>query len=369
MSYAIIRNEKYKRENLKGIYRHNERKNTNYSNKNIDKDKTYLNYNIKQCKNSYEKEFDNIRQKNNLKGQIKSVSNIVCEYIITSDLEFFNNIGIDETKRFFKESYNFVCEYKNLGENNIISANVHLDEETPHLHLTFIPVVDSTDKKGNKIRKIACSEFWKERDSYRILQDNYYNYITSKGFKLERGQTSSLKHISLEDYKKITNFDKVKQLSEIKVEEYKVKDIEEIKKITIDRDKKINNEIIQPLKVHNLILIEQNTKLNKELTKVSKIVDKADMCILENKELHTQNRKLKSENIKLENEVHKLQKVLNCAKNIISHICQWISRKLNLTFDKTIEKIEYDNDISLNPTEQIKREYYKELEREEEYEM
>ena len=27
MSYAIIRNTKYKRENLKGIYRHNERKN------------------------------------------------------------------------------------------------------------------------------------------------------------------------------------------------------------------------------------------------------------------------------------------------------------------------------------------------------
>lgn len=38
MSYAIIRNAKYKRENLKGIYRHNERKNKNYSNKNIDKE-------------------------------------------------------------------------------------------------------------------------------------------------------------------------------------------------------------------------------------------------------------------------------------------------------------------------------------------
>ena len=35
MSFAIIRNTKYKRENLKGIYRHNERKNKNYSNDNI----------------------------------------------------------------------------------------------------------------------------------------------------------------------------------------------------------------------------------------------------------------------------------------------------------------------------------------------
>lgn len=369
MSYAIIRNEKYKRENLKGIYRHNERKNNNYSNKNIDKERTHLNYSLKQCKNSYEKEFDKIKKENNLKGQIKSVSNIVCEYIITSDLEFFNKIGIDETKRFFQESYNFVCEYKNLGESNIISANVHLDEETPHLHLTFIPVVDSIDRKGNKLRKIACSEFWKERDSYRILQDNYYNYITSKGFKLERGQTSNLKHISLDDYKKITNFDKIKQLSEVQIDEYKVKDIEDIKKLTIDRDKKINDEIITPLKTQNLILKEQNKKLNKELTKVSKIVEKADMCILENKELHSQNEELKSKNFSLETEVGKLQKILECAKNIITYICQWISKKLDLNFEKTIEKIEYENDISINPNEQLKRENIKELEQEYEYEL
>ena len=39
MSYAIIRNTKYKRDNLKGIFRHNERRNKNYSNDNIDKEK------------------------------------------------------------------------------------------------------------------------------------------------------------------------------------------------------------------------------------------------------------------------------------------------------------------------------------------
>ena len=61
MSYAIIRNLKYKRENLKGIYRHNERKNYNYSNRNIDKEKSYLNYAIKEPLYSYEKEFDRLK--------------------------------------------------------------------------------------------------------------------------------------------------------------------------------------------------------------------------------------------------------------------------------------------------------------------
>lgn len=60
MSYAIIRNEKYKSENLKGIYRHNERRNKNYSNKNIDKEKSCLNYSIKAPNFTYEKEFERI---------------------------------------------------------------------------------------------------------------------------------------------------------------------------------------------------------------------------------------------------------------------------------------------------------------------
>ena len=41
MSYAIIRNTKYKRDNLKGTFRHNERRNKNYSNDNIDKEKSF----------------------------------------------------------------------------------------------------------------------------------------------------------------------------------------------------------------------------------------------------------------------------------------------------------------------------------------
>ena len=61
MSYAIIRNTKYKRENLKGIYRHNERRNKNYSNRNINPEFSHRNYSLKYCKHSYEKEFNLIK--------------------------------------------------------------------------------------------------------------------------------------------------------------------------------------------------------------------------------------------------------------------------------------------------------------------
>lgn len=121
------------------------------------------------------------------KGQLKTVSNIACEYIITSDKEFFDKIGETETKRYFETAYEFVSEYKNLGEKYIMSAQVHMDEESPHMHLVFLPVVHTTDKKGNDIDKLACSEFWKEKDSYRQLQNAFYEYMVSHNFELERG--------------------------------------------------------------------------------------------------------------------------------------------------------------------------------------
>lgn len=107
--------------------------------------------------------------------------------VFTSDQTFFDKIGEKETKRYFDECYKFICNYKNLGEKNIISAVVHLDEGAPHLHLMFVPVIHAKDKDGNNIYKICARDFWKGRDSYRKLQDAYFKHVQSKGFDLERG--------------------------------------------------------------------------------------------------------------------------------------------------------------------------------------
>lgn len=89
MSYAIIRNQKLTRAKAIGAYKHNERRTKNHSNKNIDKSKTHLNYYLKKNELSYIKEFDKIKEQYNLKGQIRSNSNIMCEMIFTSDQKFF----------------------------------------------------------------------------------------------------------------------------------------------------------------------------------------------------------------------------------------------------------------------------------------
>lgn len=282
MSYAIIRNTKYKRENLKGIFRHNERRNKNYSNENIDKEKSYLNYSLKSPQYSYEKEFDIIKEKYNLKGQIKTVSNIACEYIITSDHDYFERIGEEETKRFFKTAYKFVSEYKNLGEQYIMSAKVHMDEQTPHMHLVFLPVVHTTYKKGNSIDKLACSEFWKAKDSYRQLQDAFYKYMVENGFNLQRGlpkEETGRGHYSVEEYKKITNFKQTKEiLDNMKLELPDVPDITDINinRLSKKRDEKILEEIIKPK--DNVIqnLYQDNINLHRQLSRQAQVIEEAE---------------------------------------------------------------------------------------------
>ena len=393
MSYAIIRNTKYKRENLKGIYRHNERRNKNYSNANIDKEKSYLNYSIKSPQYSYEKEFDLMREKYKLKGQIKVVSNIACEYIITSDKEFFETIGEEETKRYFETAYQFVTQYKDLGEQYIMSAKVHMDEETPHMHLIFLPVVHTKDKKGNDIDKLACSEFWKAKDSYRQLQNAFYNYMVSNNFELERGlpkEETGREHIDLKEYKEITNFDKTKEkLQNIKLELPDVPNLEDINvnRLSKKRDEKILEEIIKPK--DNLIndLYQDNLILQQELSRQARMVEKAekyqnerDKIMADNRELHNQLDNIKAEykekefdlewkyksKIKsLEKENNHLHRIIDKFKETIGKFIEWICQKFDMgAEDNLIRKFEKETRTYLDAEKQIKRE-----DREKEFEM
>ena len=293
MSYSILRNEKHKRSNASKSYMHNERKNKNYSNTNIDLSKSYLNYHLKKPLGRYEKEFDRLKDENHLKGQIKDTSVIVCELLMTSDKEFFDSIGENETKRYFEECYNFVAQYKNLGKENIISAVVHMDEATPHMHLSFIPVVDSFDKNGNRIRKVCASDYWKGKNSYGNMQDAFNKYVNDKGFKLERGESSDRKHLSTEEYKKLTNFeDTQKTLNDITLDLPNVPNIKDVKARFFNRDEQIQKEIIEPKDKLIEQLYADNVKLHKELNKQTHLVDMASQYKKENSYLWNENNKL-----------------------------------------------------------------------------
>ena len=298
MSYAIIRNAKYKKENLAGLYKHNERKNTNYSNKDINKNNSLKNYSIKQCNTTYSNAIKVLQKENNLQGRIIKTTNVACEFIITSNKEFFEKIGEEETKRYFQTAYNFVANYKGLGEKYILSAKVHLDESTPHMHLVFVPVIHKIDKKsGKQIDKIACSEYWKGKDSYRQLQDNFHKYIVERGFELERGNTRGNTHIPIETLKQITNYENIKY------------------ELTQEQIQPINTKDKGLIMQQNKELVKHANKLKIQLAKSYTAIERVEELQRRNTYLKYENEELKKENRKLKNYIEKTFQVV---KNLFS---------------------------------------------------
>ena len=320
MSYAIIRNQNYKKDNLAFIYRHNERKNTNYSNKDIDRTRGIENYSIKQPKTTYWKELTNLIKEYSLEGRIIKSTNVLCEFIITSDKDFFEEIGEEETKRFFYTAYKFVASYQDLGEDFIISAKVHMDESTPHMHLVFCPVMHKVDtKSGKQVRKIACSEYWKGKFSYKKLQDHFYKYMTRAGFELERGLTENNEHIPIEKLKVITNYE-----------------MQELFKDSENLEKEIITNNIEELQIDYKRVIKKFNTLAKQYTRVKNITDN---MVMNQAKLQIENKELKEENEYLEEENNRLNNFLEKTYEYVSILFNFPKDRLKRLVKSFVDKL------------------------------
>lgn len=132
------------------------------------------------------------------------------------------------------------------------------------------------------------------------------------------------KHYTVEEYKKITNYENTKKiLSEMKLELPEISDITDIGKFTIKRDEKILEKIIKPKDDLIKELYCETVSLNKELSKQSKVVDEAvkyqkerNMIMADNRALHLEvnniKKKYKEKEFDLkwdyENEIKHLEK-------------------------------------------------------------
>ena len=231
--------------------------------------------------------------------------------------------------------------------------------------------------------KCVARDFWKGRDSYRKLQDAYFNHVKSKGFDLERGmfiEDTGRKHYTIDEYKKITNYDNTKKLlSEMKLELPEVPDITDIGKFTIKRDEKILEKIIKPKDDLIKELYRENISLNKELSKQSIIVDEAvkyqkerNTILADNRALHLEVENVMKECQKrefdfkwdtqneikhLKNENKRLNKIIDRFYKTIDKFIEWICNKFNFDDSKELIK-EFENDTRtlIDPVKQIKKE-------------
>ena len=164
--------EKYNLQQAKAIIAHVERTGATHSNKSINPELTGLNYNLWPPSDP-----DKLILNTNTPGQssgryafqrlqkrLSEVSrldrddvNVLCDWCI--------HLGPDvppsyeSYEDFFKACVNYICDL--YGKENVVFAAVHMDEETPHIHIGFVPVV----RKELKLRSNASEKTKKEYEA------------------------------------------------------------------------------------------------------------------------------------------------------------------------------------------------------------
>ena len=123
------------------------------SNENIDPARTHLNYNLAPEHDGGQIAFMQKRL-SEVKLQKRADVNVLCDWVVTLPVDekfkrFNPEIQRIETIKFFRASYDFL--ERRYGRENVVSAYVHMDEKTPHLHFAFIPVTEDKKKGGFKV--------------------------------------------------------------------------------------------------------------------------------------------------------------------------------------------------------------------------
>lgn len=146
--------------------------------------------------------------------------NLAIEIILTGSPETMNNLDEKQLDKWVNETMDWAREQ--WGEKNIVTAVLHMDEKTPHIHLILVPIVQGlsrTSKKRDKERRRSGKEIIarnRNTDGNRLAANEVYtvpklyayhssyaekvgaHFGLSRGVKAEKG--SKKKHQTSEDY-------------------------------------------------------------------------------------------------------------------------------------------------------------------------
>ena len=248
--YTVVRNSSYQRSNFSLRERHNERKNEEYANPDIIKERSHLNIHYKRCEGTYLQAFDKLMEEGIISTRgLKPDADIFCEFVFDVNTAYFDeNGGYDFAKTFFAEAYRMaVTEAED--ERYILAAVLHADERNKglseamgydvfhyHLHVVYIPIVEKEIRWSKRckdehlrgtvrevIHQVSRSKKWAYPEavdeqgnpvlnkngkpvripSYSLLQDRFYEHMREAGFGgFERGvRGSTAQHLSVLDYK------------------------------------------------------------------------------------------------------------------------------------------------------------------------
>ena len=253
---SCARVQTYTAAKISAVEKHNERKNSDYSNINVVPERIPMNVHFK---SPGDKTYMRILKDMEAEGKVsrrglRADAVLFDEVIFDVNTMYFEKRGgYEYAKEFFAEAYRYACE--KYGEENIISAVMHADEINKavsdelghpvyhyHMHLIALPVVEKEIRWSKRckdpalvgtvkevIHQISHSKKWESREplltesgepimrkngkprfrpSYSILQDEFFRHMTNHGFTgFDRGREgSTAEHLTSLQYQ--INMDK-----------------------------------------------------------------------------------------------------------------------------------------------------------------
>ena len=201
--YGILRFKKYKGPAISPIEAHNERTKEQYaSNPDIDTSRSRYNLHLVQPQGRYREEADRMISAANCRVRKDSVR--VVEALVTASPEFFKGKSHSEIKAYFEYALKFLEGRQR--PDTFLSAVVHMDEKTPHLHLCFVPLTADG--------RLSAKEIIGNRKNLVKWQDDFWQHMVKQYPELERGESSSQtgrEHIPPRIFKEMTQLTRQKE--------------------------------------------------------------------------------------------------------------------------------------------------------------
>lgn len=168
--FCIMRTEKRKRTDIGGIQRENTRTATEYNNK-VAPGMDIFNVTLKES-NDWLQDINREIQAAGAKARSNSV--LALDTIYTASPDFFQGKTNAENDKFFQDCLKFHNEH--FG--HIISAVIHYDETTPHLHVVSVPLT----KDG----RLSARDVIGNKSKMSKTQDSFFEQV-GRGYGLGRG--------------------------------------------------------------------------------------------------------------------------------------------------------------------------------------
>ncbi len=210
-------------------------------------------------------------EENNISPRKNAV--LCVEAVLSLSPEFFKSNG--NIKDFAINARKWLlCEFG----DTLVSAVLHLDETTPHIHAHIVPLTDD--------KRLSARELF-NKSTLPDFQKSYLNQMKIVEPKLSYNKGSTLEHTSLKNYYSMVNKE-IENSCELKV---KVADLE----------LEIDNKAEENFTIKNKInMLDKQVKVQKsEISKLSQIIKKLRETIstLSNKENVIENDEYKYQHI------------------------------------------------------------------------